>query len=121
MTRQSSSAEVRGQLVDTLQLNLVRLWPGHEFARELLTDAGPGTSPSQSSLTGFIVPSGEGPRAEVVADSSEQIVEEVTGEAQIGGKSADEGKTARKGYVSASIGLAFRIHSEPRQLDVRVT
>ena len=121
VTPQSSSAEVRQQLIDTLRLDLVGPWPDHEFAQELLVDAGPGTSPSQWYLTGFIVPSGESPRAEVVADSSDEIVEEVTDEAPIGEESADEGKTARKGYFPASIGLSFRIHSETRELDVRVT
>lgn len=72
-------------------------------------------------LTGFIVPSGEIPRAEVLADSSEEIVEEVTGESPPSEESADEGKTARKGHFPASIGLSFRIHTETHQLDVRIT
>lgn len=93
----------------------------HEFAQELLPDAGPGTSRSLGHLTGFIVPSGESPCAEVVADSSEETVKEVTGEAPPGEESIDEGKMDRKGYIPASNGLSFRIHPETRQLDVRVT
>ena len=120
VTHESSSAAVRQQLIDTLRLDLVGPRPGLELARELL-DAGPGTSPSQWYLTGFMLPSGESPRAEVVADFSKDIVDEFTGEAPIGEESVDEGKTARKGCFPAYLGLGFRIHSETRQLAVRVT
>ena len=121
VTDQSSSAVVRQELIDTLRLDLVGPWPDHEFAQELLPDAGPGTSPSQWYLTGFIVPSGESPRPDIAADSSDEIVDEVTGEAPISEESVDEGKTARKGYFPATIGLSFRIRPETCELDVRVT
>ena len=121
LTHLSNSAVVQRQLIDTLRLDLFGPWPGHEFAGKLLPESGPGTSPSHWHLTGFIVPSGEIPRAEALADSSEEIVDEVTSEAPIGEESADEGKMARKGYFPSSIGLSFRIHAESRELDVRVT
>ena len=71
VTHQSSSAAVQRQMIDTLRLNLIGPLPDHEFDRELLPDAGPVTSPSQWYLTAFIVPSGDSPRNEVVADSSD--------------------------------------------------
>ena len=112
-----TSAEVRRQLIDSLRLDLVGPWQGHEFAQERLRDAGPGTRPSQWYLTGFIVPSGERPKPEAVAEASDEAVDAIGHQAPPGEEATDEGMTARKGYFPSSIGLSLRIDPETPSLE----
>jgi len=113
---QTTSLEVREQLVEALRLDLVGPWPGHGLAEERL----PGwVRPSSWYLTGFLIPSGTPPEKSSDADEDDdfELVAESAGLAE---ESNDDRKAAKKGFFPSSMGLSFLLAREAASLDVFV-
>jgi hypothetical protein len=112
----TTSLDVRRELVEALQLDLVGPGPGHALAEERL----PGwLRPSNWYLTGFLIPSGTRPDKRADEDEDEDLdeVPETTGLAE---ESNEERKTAKKGYFPSSLGLSVLVPHEVRELAVHV-
>ncbi len=112
-----TSAQVRDQLVESLQLDLIGPWPGHAFEEERL----PGWErPSVWYLTGFLVPSGAPPEHRVDADEDDELDEtpEVAG---LGEESNEERRAAKKTFFPSSMGLSFLVPPGIGSLDVIVS
>jgi hypothetical protein len=112
---QLTSAEVRSQLVEALQLDLVGPTPDNrDHAQEILLQA-----PSKWYLTGFLVPYGAS--LEVRSDDTgdeqlEQSAEGSTSEDTV----VPDNPSARKALFPASMGLSCLIPSTTMQLKVEV-
>ncbi len=111
----SSSAEVRGRLVDALRLDLVGPWASHPFADERL----PGwVYPSNWYLTGFLIPVTTPP--EKAADDDEQ---DELGTVEPGGlaeETQEEKKAAKRAFFPSSMGLSFLVAASARDIQVEV-
>ena len=113
----TTSAQVRQQLVEALQLDLIGPTPDHseDYQREIIPQ-----SPSKWYLAGFLVPS-EAPlhlRSDDMADDELEV-------AAMGAVGEDnttpETAAARKSLFPASMGISFLISPELKPLDVTVT
>jgi hypothetical protein len=105
-----TSEQVRGKLVEALELDLVGPDNSHAFAHELLPD-----SPTRWYLTGFLVP--------VDAPERQRYDERSTDELDSGGE--DEGATddagppdaaATKSYLPSSMGMSLLVKKETRSI-----
>jgi hypothetical protein len=110
----ATSLEVRGRLVEALQLDLVGPWAGHPFADERLE-----VRPSTWYLTGFLIPSGTPPEQRSDLDEDEEI-DEVPASAGLSEESTEDRKAAKKGYFPSSMGLSFLVGPETNHLTVVV-
>lgn len=110
----ATSVEVRGRLVEALQLDLVGPWAVHAFAEERLE-----VRPSTWYLTGFLIPSGTPPEQRGDLDEDEEI-DEVPASAGPSEESTEERKAAKKGYFPSSMGLSFLVGPETKRLTVVV-
>jgi hypothetical protein len=109
-----TSGQVRGKLVEALELDLVGPDNTHAFAHELLPD-----SPTRWYLTGFLIP--------VDAPEDQRYDETSTDELDAGGE--DEGATddagppdpaATKSYLPSSMGLSLLVKQTTKKLNVTV-
>jgi Helicase conserved C-terminal domain len=115
-TDELTSVDVRGRIVDALQLDLVGPWPGHSFADERL----PGwIRPSNWYLTGFLIPSGAPPEQSADGEEEDELgaIPESEGIAE---ESNEERKAAKKAFFPSSMGLSFLVAAEAKALTVVV-
>jgi hypothetical protein len=106
--------EVREQIVEALELDLVGPSPGHELAEEHL----PGwVRPSNWYLTGFLIPVSAPSEQSADLDADEDVDEtpETGGE-----ESTDDAKSAKKGFFPSSMGLSFLVSKDADSLEVTV-
>lgn len=109
-------SDVRSQLVDALQLDLV----GPDATRNLGTpDEVLSQSPSRWYLTGFLVPleADETQRAE---ETSTDEMDEVSDTKGLDDATAPEPAAARRAYMPSSIGLSVLVAPAARHLRVTV-
>lgn len=114
--RTAQALEVRGRLVEALELDLVGPPAGHRLEQELL----PGwVRPSNWYLTGFLIPVDTPPEESSDEDADDQIeaVPESAGPAE---ESAEEQVGAKKGFFPSSIGLSTLVAAELETLEVTV-
>ncbi len=111
----SSSAEVRGRLVDALRLDLVGPWATHPFAEERL----PGwVYPSNWYLTGFLIPVATPPEKAADADEDDELgVVEPGGLAE---ETHEEKKAAKKAFFPSSMGVSFLVAAAAKGVEVEV-
>ena len=110
------SPAVREHLVEALKLDLIGPSASHELADERL----PGwVRPSNWYLTGFLIPSGTRPEARADADEDEDLGE-VPESGGLAEESAEEGKSAKKGFFPSSMGLSFLVAADADTLAVTV-
>jgi hypothetical protein len=112
----TTSLDVRDQLVEALQLDLVGPRAGHALAEERL----PGwVRPSTWYLMGFLIPAGTPPEQSADADEDDDLGEtpEVAGLVE---ESNEERKAAKKGFFPSSMGVSFLVPQEARTLTVNV-
>ena len=113
----ASSAQVRRELVESLELDLIGPWPGHAFVEEQL----PGWErPSVWYLTGFLVPSGAPPEHRADAEDADEL-DETPEAAGLGEESDEERRAAKKTFFPSSMGLSFLAPPGVDALEVRVT
>ena len=106
--------EVREQLVEALELDLVGPPPGHGLAEEHL----PGwVRPANWYLTGFLVPSNAPEDQSSDADADDDL-DEVPEAAGLGEESTDESQPAKKGFFPSSMGLSFLVPEGTSSLGV---
>ncbi|HEX3534611.1 MAG TPA: DISARM system helicase DrmA [Gemmatimonadaceae bacterium] len=111
-----TSAEIRKQLVEALELDLVGPWAGHAFAEERI----PGwVRPSNWYLTGFLIPSGTPPEKRSDADEDDDF-NEAPEQAGLAEESNDDRKAAKKGFFPSSMGLSFLVDAKVHSLSVVV-
>ena len=110
------SIEVREGLVEALKLDLVGPGPVHELAEERLPRR---VRPSNWYLTGFLIPSGTPPEQSADADEDDDIGE-TPADAGLPEESAEERKSAKKGFFPSSMGLSFLVPKEAHALAVLV-
>ncbi len=111
----STSLEVRGRLIEALNLDLVGPWVGHPLADERL----PGwIRPSNWYLTGFLIPSGSAADTSADADEDDDMDGEVPESTGLAEESNEERKAAKKGYFPSSMGLSFLVPGETDSLEV---
>ena len=99
----SDSVEARKRLVEAVTLDLVGPWAGHRYAVERLRGW---TRPSNWYLTGFLIPASTPPEAKADQDEDDDL-NTVPIESGLAEESAEERKTAKKGFFPSSIGLSF--------------
>src|SRR5262245_7673859 len=114
-TGPTSPREVRGRLVDALELDLVGPWTGHALSEERLQGW---VRPSNWYLTGFLIPSGTPPEKSADADEDDDMSGEVPQSAGLAEESNEERKAAKKGFFPSSMGLSFLVPKEARALIV---
>lgn len=109
-----TSREVRAELIEALQLDLVGPSNDHACARELLTDP-----PSRWYLTGFLVPS-DAPVEQRTDETSDDELDSA-GEGDAGDDDAppDRGAARRK-FLPSSMGLSVLVDPEVQELEVTV-
>lgn len=113
----ATSAQVRRQLVESLELDLIGPWPGHAFVEEQL----PGWErPSVWYLTGFLVPSGAPPEHRTDVDELDEL-DETPELAGLREESDEERRAAKKTFFPSSMGLSFLVPPGVDALDVRIT
>src|SRR3954447_22329299 len=97
---QLTPAEIRRQLVETLELDLIGPWPGHELEQEMIHRR---YRPSNWYLTGFLVPTAadESQAADDEADDDFDAVDEGSGD-----ETAEDRVAAKKAYFPSSIGVS---------------
>lgn len=112
----TTSLDVRGRLVEALQLDLVGPTAGHALADERLRGW---ERPSNWYLTGFLIPTGTPPEHRADGDEEDdfELVPEVAGPTE---ESNDDRKAAKKGYFPSSMGLSFLVPAGVRNLAVTV-
>ena len=113
----ASCLEVRSQLGETLVLDLVGPWPGHDLADERLPAW---ERPSNWYLTGFLIPSDSPPQDSADMDEDDDLDETPDG----GGlteETTEERKAAKKGYFPSSMGLSFLVPEQAGALSVTVS
>ena len=99
----ATSVDARERLVEAVNLDLVGPWAGHRYAAERLRGW---TRPSNWYLTGFLIPTST--PAETNADRDEDDdLSTVPADGGLAEESAEERKTAKKGFFPSSIGLSF--------------
>ena len=111
----ANAVEARERLVEALNLDLVGPWAGHRYAAERLRGW---TRPSNWYLTGFLIPANAPPEAQADRDEDDDLstVPEDSGLAE---ESAEERKTAKKGFFPSSIGLSFLADAGTEQISVQ--
>jgi hypothetical protein len=110
----ADSLQVRGKLVEALELYLVGPGAGHALAEENL----PGWErPSTWYLTGFLIPSGTPPDKSSDADESDDL-DEVPESAGLAEESNEERKAAKKGFFPSSMGLSFLAAKDCEKLSI---
>src|ERR1700733_6002393 len=99
----TTSAEVRAQLVATLQLDLVGPGPGHPLEAEQLRNQ---DAPSRWYLTGFLVPT-KAPDEQRSDPESDEILDAAAGSEDGTGDDDVEPDPApvRKAYLPSSLGI----------------
>ena len=106
--------EVREQLVEALELDLVGPPPGHGLAEEHL----PGwVRPANWYLTGFLVPLNAPEEQSSDADADDDL-DEVPEAAGLGEESTDESQPAKKGFFPSSMGLSVLVPEGASSLGV---
>src|SRR3954453_6847765 len=107
---QLTPVEIRRQLVETLELDLVGPWPGHELEQEMLHRR---NRPSNWYLTGFLIPvtSEEGRAPHPEADHDLNPVEEGGGD-----EIAEDRVAAKKAYFPSSMGLSTLVAADAVEL-----
>ena len=114
-TAPRTSLEVRDDLVDTLRLDLVGPWSGHEYERERL----PGWArPSSWYIAGFLIPAGTPPEDRADADADDDI--DALESAGLSEESVEDRQAAKKGFFPSSMGLSFLVARDTRDLIVTV-
>ena len=110
-----SSAEIRGQLVRALELDVIGPGRGHALEGEVLSQA-----PSRWYLTGFLVPFQARPEEKEDPAAGEQV--DLPGAAPGAGDDEDtpEPASARKVFLPSSIGVSVLVPAEARSLRVGV-
>ena len=99
----ATSLEVRGRLVEALNLDLIGPGAGHVLASERL----PGwVRPSNWYLTGFLIPAGAPPEQSGDTDEEDDL-DEMPESAGLAEESTEERKAAKKGFFPSSMGLSF--------------
>ncbi len=81
--------------------------------------SGPGTSPSQRYLTGFLVPSEEQPTIPLQAEADEDVG--VVPENPPPDEQASDSKAPKRRFFPASIGLSFQVDRRTQELEVTVS
>jgi len=117
VTLPATSLEVRTQLVEALQLDLVGPWPGHALAEERLHGW---VRPSNWYLTGFLIPSGTQPARSADADEDDDMGGEIPASGGLAEESNEERKAAKKGFFPSSMGASFLVAKAARTLTVTV-
>ncbi len=112
----TSSLDVRQDLVDALQLDLIGPGAGHELARERLPIY---ESPSNWYLTGFLIPSDTPPELGAGADENDDDLDEVPERAGLAEESTEDRKAAKKAFFPSSIGLSFLAADTTLRITVR--
>ncbi len=107
--------EVRSQLVDALQIDLVGPSGGVGTANEILAQA-----PSRWYLTGFLVPQDADAEQRADEDSAEEVAE-VSDASGLDDSAPPEPAAAKKKYLPSSIGLSFLIAKGCKTLEVNVS
>jgi hypothetical protein len=111
---QLTPVEIRQRLVETLELDLIGPWPGHELEQEMIHRR---YRPSNWYLTGFLIPvaSDEAQAADDEAEDDFDAVDEGSGD-----ETAEDRVAAKKAYFPSSIGLSALVPSEADMLSVTV-
>jgi hypothetical protein len=116
-----NSAEVRGQILDSLILDLVgpvaTLKAGNYLQQETLPGA---TAPLRWYLTGFLAPFAAKPEEETDEDSGEQI-DLIPPKTGLDDEAAPESASSRKTPFPSSMGLSVLIPPECRSIKATVT
>lgn len=115
-TPEKTSADVRQQLTDALQLDLVGPLPSdNAHIEEILPQA-----PSKWYLTGFLVPS-DAPLADRVDDNEDETLDELNRISSGDDEQEPEAEAASKqSFFPSSMGLSVLVPAELDQLDVSV-
>ena len=112
----ATSLQVRGRLVEAVELDLVGPWAGHALSDERL----PGRiRPSNWYLTGFLIPSGTSPEQSADLDEDDDV-DEIPESAGLAEESNEERKAAKKGFFPSSMGLSFLVPRDAVALTVTV-
>ena len=112
-----TSAEVREELVNALQLDLVGPTPeGLGDPAERLDQA-----PSRWYLTGFLVPAGAGETQVTDADADDDVLETAEPPGATDDDTPRERTAVRERRLPSSMGLSVLLPGEARSLRVRVT
>lgn len=111
---QLTPVEIRERLVETLELDLIGPWPGHELEQEMLHRR---NRPSNWYLTGFLIPvaTDEGGAADPEAQDDFDAVDEGSGD-----ETAEDRVAAKKAYFPSSIGLSALVAADAAELTVTV-
>jgi Helicase conserved C-terminal domain len=106
--------EIRQRLVETLELDLIGPWPGHELEQEMIHRR---YRPSNWYLTGFLIPvaSDEAQAADDEAEDDFDSADEGSGD-----ETAEDRVAAKKAYFPSSIGLSALVPAEASTLSVTV-
>ena len=110
----SGSVEARERLVEAVTLDLVGPWAGHRYAVERLRGW---TRPSNWYLTGFLIPTSAPPEGKADQDEDDDL-DTVPDRSGLAEESAEERKTAKKGFFPSSIGLSFLADDATRDVSV---
>src|SRR3954468_4765585 len=106
--------EVRDRLVETLELDLVGPWPGHELADEKLPRR---VRPSNWYLTGFLIPV-DAPPEQSSDDDADDEFEDVPESEGPQEESTEDRVAAKKAYFPSSIGLSTLVAADAATLSV---
>jgi hypothetical protein len=110
--------EVRAQLIDALQLDLIGPRSGHaphaRYAEEVLPIA-----PSKWYLTGFLVPY-EAPASQREDDDSAETLDELGRKIEADDDSAPEAASARKVFFPSSLGISVLVSADTMQFEVKL-
>lgn len=111
---QLTPVEIRGRLVEALELDLVGPWPGHELEQERLPRR---VRPSNWYLTGFLIPIDTEAEKAGDDDADDEFEADTDG---AGDESAEERVAAKKAYFPSSVGLSTLVAAGAQALTVRV-
>ena len=110
----ADSDAARERLVEAVSLDLVGPWAGHRYAAECLRGW---TRPSNWYLTGFLIPASTPPEAKADRDEDDNL-DTVPDQSGLAEESAEERKTAKKGFFPSSIGLSFLVDDATEEVSV---
>lgn len=111
----TTSSDIRRELVEALNLDLVGPDNDHAFARELLSD-----SPSRWYLTGFLVPT-EAPEEQRVDETSTDEIDSAGDSQGTDDASPPDRAAARKSILPSSMGLSVLVAPDVGTLTAVVT
>jgi hypothetical protein len=109
--------EIRERLIETLELDLVGPWPGHELEREMLYRR---VRPSNWYLTGFLVPT-SAPEEQASDVDSDDEFDDVPERESLDEESADDRVAAKKAYFPSSVGLSTLVAADAKALSVQIS